>query len=347
MIALTLSKRALIGLAAITLASCGSTAAPASPPPSGSQAGKPAASQAAASVASTAAGQKVVLAVPATNITAYAQLLPVDKGMFAQHGLSATVQQMAPNTIPAALSSGDVQFTNATGAVGPAAVQGLPVRVIALFQRYEAYSLVASAAVKTPADLKGKRVAVPPIGGDNHEYVVAALKQGGLTEKDVQAFPMSASNQVAESLLAGNLDAGLLAPPLTQQLAQKGFHELTGPKLIELPSGGLGASQQLLQQQPKLVEASLEATIDGLLWMRDHPQDAVDYFASKFSLTPDVAKAALDEMMDTLGFTFTDRDLQPTIERTLAIAKSDKTVPVSAVYDLTAFNALVQAKHLS
>jgi ABC-type nitrate/sulfonate/bicarbonate transport system substrate-binding protein len=96
-----------------------------------------------------------------------------------------------------------------------------------------------------------------------------------------------------------------------------------------------------------VVQAALEGSLDGIIWIREHPQEAVDYFASKFSLSPSVAKAALDQQMDAVGLTFGDEDLQGRIQRSLDATQSTRAVRIADVYDFTAFRQLVQAKHLS
>ena len=332
------SAAALAPSVAPTAKPSSSAAAPAS------SAGVP--SSAAASAVPSGQGRQVVFGVPSSDITAFAVLLTLDQGLYAQRGLNVSIQAMESATIVAALNSGEVQFTNSTGSATRAAVQGLPVRIIAYIQRYEPFSLVAKNDFKTVADLKGKRVAIPQVGGDNYDYTLAALSQGGLKVTDIQPFPLTLPAQVAQALLAGNIDAGVLSPPLTQDMSEKGFHPITGPNLIELPSNGLGTSQQVLQKDPNLVKTVLDATLDGITWAKAHPQEASDYFAKKFSLSPSIAKAAFQQQMDVLGFSFSDQVLQDSIDRALAAAKSDKKVTVSDVYDFATFRQLVVAKKL-
>jgi len=77
--------------------------------------------------------------------------------------------------IIAALISGNMQFTNASGTASRAGLQGLPVRAIAYFQT-EPFSLVARPEIQSIADLKGKTVGLSGLASGNGVYLSLALE---------------------------------------------------------------------------------------------------------------------------------------------------------------------------
>jgi hypothetical protein len=89
-------------------------------------------------------------------------------------------------TLVASLNTGDLQFgyTGGTATLG-AAVGGLDVKILAAFSNYVQTDLVVRPEIKTPADLKGKRIGVTSIGGTGWMAAMLALEQVGLNpERD-------------------------------------------------------------------------------------------------------------------------------------------------------------------
>jgi NitT/TauT family transport system substrate-binding protein len=345
-------RPAIAVLVALCLTACGQAApaAPASgtaPPP----ASKPAAAAPASPASAAASGsaqtlQKAIFATPSADFTGFPSAVARDQGFFKQHGLDMSVQLMQSPATMAALQAGEVQFTSSTGTTVRTASQGLPVRVIAHVQT-EPFSFVTRPEFPTIASLKGQRVGFQNVGGDEYVYSLMALKSGGLAQQDVQLLQAGNTAAINTELIAGQLGGGTLGPPFVQELAEKGFHVQTQPDLMLLPSGGLATSLSLLQKNPQLVRATLEAILDAIVWTRSNPDQAQAYFGQKFNLPPDIIKPAYEQMMSSLRFNFSDADLQGAIQRTIDPKQSTQNVQIKDVYDLSLFNELVKAKGLA
>ena len=86
------------------------------------------------------------------------------------------------------LNAGSLDFGSTAGAAALIArVNGNPLKSIYVFSRPEWTALVTAenSPIKTVADLKGQRVAVTR-GTDPHIFLVRALAEAGLSEKDVK-----------------------------------------------------------------------------------------------------------------------------------------------------------------
>src|SRR6516225_3409295 len=83
-----------------------------------------------------------------------------EKGFFAKNGIDVqTIFIPGSPTLVATLNTGDVQFgyTGGTATLG-AAVGGLDIKILAAFSNYIQTDVVVRPEIKTPADLKGKRI---------------------------------------------------------------------------------------------------------------------------------------------------------------------------------------------
>jgi sulfonate transport system substrate-binding protein len=98
------------------------------------------------------------------------------------------VQSAGSNKALEFLNAGSLDFGSTAGAAALIAkVNGNPLRSIYVFSRPEWTALVTmpDSSIKTVADLKGQRVAVTR-GTDPHIFLVRALAEAGLSEKDVK-----------------------------------------------------------------------------------------------------------------------------------------------------------------
>lgn len=281
---------------------------------------------------------------PLGNIADFSFDIARDKGFFGQQGVDAELISAAPAAVLAGLTSGSIQFTNYTASATHAAIQGLPVRILAYIQT-EPFSLVGQPRITSVGQLKGQVVGnyLSP-GDDAYLYILAALRRGGLAAADVSII--SGSSDPAP-LLANQLSAQVFMPPLTQTMASKGYRVLTGPDVADLPSNGVATSAELVQKDPQLVRRVISALLDAIAWTRANPDDASVYFQKTFSIPPDIAKATYDQQMAALRLTLSDDQLQTKLRDTLTQLKRTETVPLSSVYDLTVFRELVKAKGLA
>ena len=108
---------------------------------------------------------------------------------FEKDGISIRwVQSAGSNKALEFLNAGSLDFGSTAGAAALIAkINGNPLKSVYVFSRPEWTALVTQkdSAIKTVADLKGQRVAVTR-GTDPHIFLVRALAEAGLTEKDVK-----------------------------------------------------------------------------------------------------------------------------------------------------------------
>lgn len=98
------------------------------------------------------------------------------------------VQSAGSNKALEFLNAGSLDFGSTAGAAALIGkVNGNPLKSIYVYSRPEWTALVtqATSSIKTVADLKGQRIAVTR-GTDPHIFLVRALVEAGLTEKDVK-----------------------------------------------------------------------------------------------------------------------------------------------------------------
>ncbi len=141
--------------------------------------------------------------------------------------------------------------------------------------------IIASAEIKTIADLKGKRVAVEE-GTVDHFLLLLGLKKAGLTADDIQLQPLE-TGAAAAAFVAGQVDAvGVFAPFTNKALERVGSKELFSSK--DFPgaiSDHLTVSRQLVNENPKAVQALVNSWFATLDYIKKNPDLAYAIMAKR------------------------------------------------------------------
>ena len=132
----------------------------------------------------------------------------IDKGYYADEGLDLTYLSGGPDVIPeTALIAGkaDITLTTPDTTVLAISTQGAPFKIIGAQYQKNPIGIVslASNPIKTPQDLVGKTLAVPPV---NVISVEAMLKISGVDRAAVNIVPYAYD---PTPLIKGEIDASL------------------------------------------------------------------------------------------------------------------------------------------
>ncbi|MDP9364772.1 MAG: ABC transporter substrate-binding protein [Chloroflexota bacterium] len=181
-----------------------------------------------------APADRVEMRVGFIPISIYAPVFVAqEKGYFASQGLDVTLEPLAGgNDLVVLTANGELQAA-ATGA-GPglwnAVARGLPISVVAPGHREGSpvatplmisREACESGAIRSVADLRGKRVAVNARGATEY-WLAQALATGGLSLNDIQLQTLAFQDAVA-ALAAGALDASMVGEPLATRAEQQGI----------------------------------------------------------------------------------------------------------------------------
>ena len=158
---------------------------------------------------------KEPLKVTLPTWTGYGPLfLAKEKGYFEENGIDVELsiveglgerkQALASGQIDGMATALDVQVS--------LAASDIPLNVVWLLDdSYGGDGILVKDDMKEISDLKGKQVAFE-VGSTSHMLALTALKDGGLTEEDVEVVPMSAGDAGA-AFAAGKVDAAVTWEP--------------------------------------------------------------------------------------------------------------------------------------
>jgi sulfonate transport system substrate-binding protein len=184
------------------------------------------------------------------------------------------VQALGSNKALEFLNAGSIDFGSTAGSAALLGkINGNPIKSIYVYSKPEWTALVArkDSAIKTVADLKGKRVAVTR-GTDPHIFLVRALQKAGLTEKDIQPVLLQHPDG-ATALIRGDVDAWAgLDPMMAQAEIRDGAH-LFYRDADANTYGILNVRSEFATAHPDLVKRVLAVYETARKYALAHPDD--------------------------------------------------------------------------
>jgi sulfonate transport system substrate-binding protein len=178
---------------------------------------------------------------------------------FAKDGISIVwVQSAGSNKALEFLNAGSIDFGSTAGSAALVArINGNPIKSIYVFSRPEWTALVTTkdSKIATVADLKGKRVAVTR-GTDPHIFLVRALLDAGLSEKDITPVLLQHADGKT-ALIRGDVDAWAGLDPMMAQAEIEDGARLFFRNPAANTWGILNVREQFLQDHPDVVRRVL------------------------------------------------------------------------------------------
>ena len=200
-----------------------------------------------------------------------------DAGIFHKHGIDATIVNVRNAQVGmSALAGGETQFHvgSATGTSIGAMAGGLDLAFIAgLINKLDGAFMV-NPNIRSPADLKGKKIGVQSIGGGVWMFSMLAFEHWGLNvERDNIQFRIIGDQSVmAQALTQNIIDGAYLGYTFGAQLERQGYRMLADLAKLGVPYQGLGvmARRNLLDRSPEIPERALRAMVESIAYI-NHP----------------------------------------------------------------------------
>ncbi|MDQ0619974.1 ABC transporter substrate-binding protein [Arthrobacter globiformis] len=302
------------------------------------------------------------------NITHAPALVGVKQGLIAKNLGDTKLSTQVFNAGPAAIEALNAGAIDATY-IGPNPAinsfvksKGESVSVIAGAASGGA-QLVVKPEIKTAADLKGKTLASPQLGGTQDVALRAWLgKQGYKTTPDGDgdvAINPTENAQTLKLFQDGKLDGAWVPEPWASRLVlQAGAKVLVDEKDLwdgsltgkpgEFPTTILIVNRKFAAEHPQTVKALLRGHVEAVKWLHDTPS-AEKSAVVNAALKQDAGKALAQNVIDRSlkNIVFTVDPLAGTYKKLLqdgVDAGTTKQADLNGLFDLRALNSVATEK---
>jgi NitT/TauT family transport system substrate-binding protein len=221
----------------------------------------------------------------------------VNRGYFKKQGLDVqliTVRQS--DVIIAATVGGELNFMDIIPTAILASVRGLPIRTIAVVLKRAPYVLIGQPNVRSPGELKGKRIGVSSVGGMSAYLVREIITRNGLNpDRDVTFLAIGGTSARTAALFGGTIDAALVVAPENYALERKGYRRLLmASDYVNYPLSGVAASADFLAKNKTIAISFLKGLMEGAKFTRENKSESLSFIKSYLKVPEDEAEKSYD-----------------------------------------------------
>jgi NitT/TauT family transport system substrate-binding protein len=223
---------------------------------------------------------------------AYAPIwITKDAGLFGKNGLDVNLIFVPGGpTAAAAMVAGELQ---AVAMAGPAIVSsnlaGSDLVMIAGIVNTFAFQLVTVKDVRSPAQLKGKRIGVNRFGAAPDVAARYALKHLGIDPREVTILQLGEQSTRLAAMKAGQLEAAILLPPITTMAQKEGMNVLLDMSDLgaEFQITGLASSRSFVTQKKPSALKLMRSLVEGIHYYKTRKKESMSIIA-KYMRTDDM-----------------------------------------------------------
>jgi ABC-type nitrate/sulfonate/bicarbonate transport system substrate-binding protein len=219
---------------------------------------------------------------------------------FAKYGMASELVRIAGGArSTAALLSDALQLSQSAG-VAPvqANLAGGDLVIIATSTNRPTVSVVGQPkTVKNPQDLIGKKVGLVGLGEMNTFFFFNALERWGIDPKSVTILSIPGTQPRLAALVAGAIDATVLAPPFSFEAEKYNLTQLanfaTGTD--PFPQSGLVVRRELVRGNRDLVRRMLMAYVEAIHALKTDAEKSLPIMKKYMRITDDgIAKRSYE-----------------------------------------------------
>lgn len=265
-----------------------------------------------------------------------------DAGLFKKHGVNVDLKYLAATSAVQAMVGGgeEVGFVGNQGI--DAKLEGADLAYVASGLPTFVFQIYARPEIKAIADLKGKIfAATQPSASTDYASRIVLRKNGLEPDKDVRIMYAQDTNNVLNSLMVGNVSAGILSAPLSIKARANGAKMLVNITDLKIPFlfTGMLSSPKIVKEKNEALTRFLRGYIEAMALIRRDKEITLKAL-SRFQKTNDreVLDSVYDEYRDV--FPVTPLMTAAEVQAVLEVAKSPKakTMKPQDFYD----NSIVQ-----
>ncbi len=230
------------------------------------------------------AQRKITATFVAPNLSQTIPWIAKEAGIFAKHGIAAEVILLtgSPRAVQTLLA-GDIEYTIAGGQSAiRARMHGADPVILATSANFSSQRVMLrpESTLQRLQDLKGKTVGVTQYGSGGDTFLRAGLRSIGLRpDADVSILQMGGTPQVASSLIAGKVDAGVSGESSVLLIHQMKMKQLPGASAKEMKILSSGAplitTRRYISRERRSVMQFMRAYVEGVHYFKTNKEGSV------------------------------------------------------------------------
>ena len=285
------------------------------------------------------AADKIRIGVPELNAQFAPLALAEKKGFFREDGLQGEVIRINPTVALAALVSGELDYWTVIGNSVAAAIQGVPLRVLACYVPGSPSALIARPEFKSVQELRGKTVGLNTSGGALESTARLIFKHFGLDpDKEIKFLALGTSERRLSAMKQGLTAATMGSPPLDYLGKKMGFVVLArAHELFSYPTSGVVASVKKIKEKPDEIKRVIKAGIKANRYIRQNREGTIESMTEWTKADKEMATAGYESVLKLFNDdgSVPEKGLLLVIEELKKLGKVEREIAPSDVADLS------------
>ena len=150
--------------------------------------------------------ENVRVAYPSMSTSVFCLIIAQKEGYLKEEGLDAQLLSIRGEIAIRTTLAGEVDFFTNAGSALAAAVRGVPVKIVTVFQDKPGWDLIAQPDIKSVAQLRGKNIAVMSPEGSLAVVAREILRKNGIDPaKDVNLVTMGGDEVRFDAIMRSRL----------------------------------------------------------------------------------------------------------------------------------------------
>jgi NitT/TauT family transport system substrate-binding protein len=286
------------------------------------------------------ADDRVRITYASRSITSILPFIAVDKGFFKEEALEPELILTRGTTAIAAAVAGDVEAIHIMGSAIRGIIQGLPMKVLAVYNQRPLFWLASRPELKTFGDLKGKTMAVTTIGGSQQLAGNYMLRKGGIDPaKEITTIVSGDVPAQLQAQISGPVHITVLSPPtvfVARDRYKLNLLASTSDEYINFISGII-VSEKTLRERTGLIKRTLRAMTKANRFFFTNENASAEILAKYLNVSQAIA-------LDTYRFSRpaftpnaipTEKEVEEHLKSDMQFLKLKTPVQSSAVFDFS------------
>jgi NitT/TauT family transport system substrate-binding protein len=188
--------------------------------------------------------------------------------IFEKNGLDVEIIRIGGGSrVIQAMLAGEIRVSHGSSpAVVEANLAGADLVIIASTVNVATFRMMVAPTIKTPNDLKGKKIGISRFGGQTDTLTRHLLERWRLDPKDVALLQTGGGAETAAAMVSKGIDAALVNPPLHLNLADAGFRMLAnlGEMGVPYTSGSIVTTRSFIKSNPEMLRRVMRSLLEGI-----------------------------------------------------------------------------------
>ena len=212
-----------------------------------------------------------------------------EKGLFKKQGVNVEVIIIGGGAarVVSSLIAGEIQFSVGGGdAVIRAALRGADTVLAASPMKTGLQRLMVRPDIKTPADLKNKKIAITRFGSASHWVLQLFLRKWEMRAEDFQILQLGSSPAMFATLEKGGVDGAVFTIPTFFLAEERGYRVLADPVDLDIYylQNSFDSTRGYLKRNHDQAVRVIKALCEGMAYFRKYKNESVAVMQKKLRI---------------------------------------------------------------